>query len=217
MPVLNTLPRVLVTVGMDHHQFDRLVLWLNRWLETRPELRESVFVQYGTSSHIPLAPGARIVESEQLSSLANGAEVIVCHGGPGCMSDAWERGLIPIVVPRMRRHHEHVDDHQVLFSSMLASHGRIHLANNEAELGALLDEAIAGSARFRSDTREDHGVDEGAVYGAENNGNDGTGEGSAVANFERLVNELMFSPGRRWARNRFGYLIYRKRSTREGQ
>ncbi len=41
-----TEPRVLVTVGTDHHRFDRLIGWVDRWAAAHPEAR--VLVQHGT-------------------------------------------------------------------------------------------------------------------------------------------------------------------------
>jgi hypothetical protein len=42
-------PLVLISVGTDHHPFDRLVTWADGWLATRPEGSVRCVVQSGTS------------------------------------------------------------------------------------------------------------------------------------------------------------------------
>jgi UDP-N-acetylglucosamine transferase subunit ALG13 len=41
-------PRVLVTVGTDHHRFDRLIGWVDRWAAAHPDAQ--VLVQHGTAT-----------------------------------------------------------------------------------------------------------------------------------------------------------------------
>jgi UDP-N-acetylglucosamine transferase subunit ALG13 len=158
-------PLLLVTVGTDHHPFDRLVRWADAWLAGHPgELR--CLMQTGTSA--PPAGGVRgtpggcpggsgqaewraYLEFDALQAAMASAAAVVCHGGPGTILGARHRGAVPIVVPRQHRLGEHVDDHQVAFSRRLAADGgEIHLAETEAELHRLLDRVAAEPAAFRS-------------------------------------------------------------------
>jgi UDP-N-acetylglucosamine transferase subunit ALG13 len=173
-----TGPRIVVLVGTDHHPFDRLVRWINDWIDLRPEAAESVFVQWGTASAYPRCAGARLLDIEELSRLLDQADVIICHGGPASIVDAWRRGQIPIVVPRQAHLGEHVDDHQVDFCRKFASLGRVRLAQDAAVLNELLDEAIANLNGFRSAGAQPD-ID------------------AAVARFGELVDELISGPQRK--------------------
>lgn len=143
-------PNVLVTVGTDHHPFDRLVRWTNDWLAAHPEQVPGFFVQSGAASVSPICPGAAFLDVVQLDATLDGADIVVCHGGPGSIAAAWARGLLPIAVPRKPELGEHVDDHQVTFCRKLAELGRIRLAETAAEFGSLLKEAARDRARFRA-------------------------------------------------------------------
>jgi hypothetical protein len=66
------------------------------------------------------------------------------------MAEAWTRGRMPIVVPRLARLGEHVDDHQAEFSEKFAALGRIALARTLPDFTRLLTEAAAEPARFRA-------------------------------------------------------------------
>jgi len=143
-------PRMVVMVGTDHHPFDRLIGWVNDWLRRHPEHPLAVFAQSGTAAVVPDCPGSRYLEVGELSALLDSADVIVCHGGPESIAQAWARGRLPIVVPRLPQLGEHVDDHQVDFCRRVAELGRIRLAHTHADFAALLDEAARDHIRFRA-------------------------------------------------------------------
>jgi len=166
------LPLLLVTVGTDHHPFDRLVRWAGAWLDGHPG-RLRCLMQTGTSA--PPAGGAEwqaYLEYDALQEAMASAAAVVCHGGPGTILGARHMGAVPIVVPRQHRLGEHVDDHQVAFSRRLAADGdEIHLAETGADLHRLLDRAAGPGDRAT---------------------------GGAVRAFERLVDGLVGErPGRR--------------------
>jgi UDP-N-acetylglucosamine transferase subunit ALG13 len=144
-------PLLLVTVGTDHHPFDRLVRWADGWLATNPgSLR--CLMQTGTSAPpTGQASWQAYLEFDALQAAMAGAAAVVCHGGPGTILGARHMGAVPIVVPRQHRLGEHVDDHQVAFSRRLAAEGGgIHLAETEAELHRLLDRVAGEPAAFRA-------------------------------------------------------------------
>jgi len=176
-------PRVVVTVGTDHHPFDRLISWINDWLGQHPEQVGTFFVQWGTASIPPVCAGSRFLTTEQLDAVLNDAGAVICHGGPGLIADAWARGIVPIAVPRLRRLGEVVDDHQVDFCAKLAELGRIRLALTPAELATFLDEEAHGGNR-PGIPRLDSDVE------------------ATVARFAALVDELVHRPRRRLLRPR---------------
>lgn len=182
--------RIMVTVGTDHHPFDRLISWVNDWLRGHPELLNSIFVQSGTASVVPNCHGSQFLEINELTDLLDSADVIVCHGGPGSIAEAWERGQLPIVVPRLPELGEIVDDHQVDFCRRVAKVGRIKLAETAAEFAGLLDEAACDHTSFHA-----------ALPQADVN--------AAVARFEELVDSLV-GQSRRWSRMGRARLIRRR-------
>ncbi|GGS82955.1 hypothetical protein GCM10010156_47030 [Planobispora rosea] len=141
-------PLVLVTVGTDHHPFDRLTGWIERWLESRGGTVRCV-VQNGTSRAVRGAECHTMLPHGELRTLMEQAAAIVCQGGPGGITESRSAGRLPIVVPRTARLGEHVDDHQIRFTQVMAASGRIALAGSEAELTAHLDAALAGPSRYR--------------------------------------------------------------------
>jgi UDP-N-acetylglucosamine transferase subunit ALG13 len=136
---------VLVVVGTDHHPFDRLVRWVDRWAGERGDAVRAV-VQHGSCAPPVHAEGHALLAHADLVALMDEAAVVVSHGGPGTIADARRCGRKPVVVPRDPAHGEHVDDHQVLFSQRLAHQGTVLRATTEDGLRALLDGALADPA-----------------------------------------------------------------------
>jgi UDP-N-acetylglucosamine transferase subunit ALG13 len=143
-------PLVFVTVGTDHHRFDRLMAWVDEWMiEGGGAQRARVFVQAGTSTAPRHAASAELVPRGEMERFVRDSAAVVCHGGPASISECRRAGVLPIVVPRLHMFHEHVDDHQVMFTGRLAALGKIRLADSSAQLAELLDSALASPEAFR--------------------------------------------------------------------
>lgn len=170
--------RVVVVVGTDHHPFDRLVGWINGWLRQHPAQAAGFFVQSGTAVVTPACPWSPFLGVDQLDALLDRTDLIVCHGGPESIANAWARGQVPIVVPRLHQLGEHVDDHQLDFCRKIAGQGRVRLAETQPALAGLLRDAAHDIGGFRAAAPQ---------AAAE----------EVVARFGALVEELVSQPRRR--------------------
>ncbi|MGN6693556.1 MAG: glycosyltransferase [Aquihabitans sp.] len=141
------MSRVLVTVGTDHHRFDRLIGWVDAWAAAHPDAE--VLVQHGTAD--PPTHGTAVVMlgyDELVAEMAR-ADVVIAQGGPATIMDARSVGQRPIVIPRLARFDEVVDDHQVAFTDWMATKDFVWLAADEDQLHALIDAALAEPERVK--------------------------------------------------------------------
>lgn len=138
---------VLVTVGTDHHPFDRLVRWVDSWATAHPE--HPCLIQRGTSVQPETCYSHRYVPYEDLVESMEASTVIVTHGGPATIMEARASGRMPIVVPRRPDLGEHIDDHQIRFSRWMAGRRQVLLAETEDELHRELDQAFVDPSRAR--------------------------------------------------------------------
>ncbi|HET7902770.1 MAG TPA: glycosyltransferase [Candidatus Nanopelagicales bacterium] len=134
--------RVVVSVGTDHHPFDRLMGWLETWYAAQGD-GVTLFVQHGSSRLPGTADGAVLMPREELRARMGEADVVVLQAGPGGIIDALVMGRRPIVVPRLPELGEIVDGHQVAFARHLAEQDQIDVAEDEPGLARLLDESVA--------------------------------------------------------------------------
>ena len=133
--------RVVVTVGTDHHPFDRLIGWMDRWAAAHPDV--DVFVQRGPVDAPTHARSAPLLPYDELVAAMAAADVVVAQGGPAGIVDARSVGRRPIVVARLAALGEVVDDHQVTFVRHMAERGDVLAAADEPQLAALIDAALA--------------------------------------------------------------------------
>ena len=139
--------RVVVTVGTDHHPFDRLIGWVDAWAAKHPGVR--VLVQRGESAVPVHLESVEMIGYDELVAAMASADVVVAQGGPGGIMDARSVGHRPIVVPRRGTLGEHVDDHQVAFASWMAERELVWLVASASELTELLDQAMADPTTLR--------------------------------------------------------------------
>lgn len=137
-------PLIVVSVGTDHHRFDRLVRWTEHYASQHPELR--FVVQRGTSNTPRALESHELIPHDELRGLFADASVVICHGGPSTVMDARSVGRKPIVVPRDPELAEHVDGHQVRFARHLSDHRMAVVVWSEAEFFTALDEALIDPA-----------------------------------------------------------------------
>lgn len=133
-------PLVVVSVGTDHHRFDRLVGWMDAWAVSNRSVR--VIVQRGTAASTTVADSQPLIPHGELCSLFAEATAVVTHGGPSTVMDARAAGRLPIVVPRDPELGEHVDGHQLAFAEHLGRHGLAIVAENVCELDDAIRRAI---------------------------------------------------------------------------
>jgi UDP-N-acetylglucosamine transferase subunit ALG13 len=114
---------MLVTVGTDHHPFERVVGWAERWAERGEDWE--VQVQHGRTRGPRSGTGFAFCEHDRLQELFAAADVVLTHGGPATITEALRFGHRPIVAPRDPARGEHVDGHQQLFVARLAAAGRV--------------------------------------------------------------------------------------------
>lgn len=143
---------IVVSVGTDHHPFDRLIAWTDRWARQHPDV--DVFVQYGTSSGPSVARGQDLLPHGDLGSRMREAAAVVTHGGPATIAEARDAGHVPVVVPRRPELGEHVDDHQIRFCTHLVERGLIDLPHDEAAFTSAVVAAM-GRPRLEGGSHED--------------------------------------------------------------
>lgn len=130
---------IFVTVGSNPtFRFDRLIEALGQ-LDPR-----ELVVQYGPAN----APrGVREAHEwltfKQVVDYMSDADTVISHAGMGTIICAAQMGHVPVVMPRLRRYHEIVDDHQVRLAKVFERTGRVAVAWDSARL----PECVAGASR----------------------------------------------------------------------
>ena len=139
-------PTIVVSVGTDHHPFDRLVGWMDSWAGEHPDVR--VVIQRGSAGETRFAESRPLIPHAELCALFGRATAVVTHGGPSTVMDIRAAGRLPIVFPRDPAHGEHVDDHQMRFGQHLAQHRLAHIVYDHHNLATAIENALADPERY---------------------------------------------------------------------
>lgn len=135
---------ILVTTGTNGRAFDRLLTAVAS-IATNDE----VVVQHGPSTL--RRSGATCVTAlpfTEHAKLVARARVLITHGGVGSVLVGLHFGHRPIVVPRLARFGEAVDDHQLAFGRRLEEAGMVALIEDVADLQAAVEAANNAEARL---------------------------------------------------------------------
>ena len=136
--------RAVVTLGTtESYGFRRL-------LDAVAPLLDGVEVMWQTGATdvdgLDIVARESVPHPEMLAAVAE-ADVVVAHAGTGAALTALEAGLCPVLVPRLVRHGEHVDDHQQQVAAELDGRGLAIACPPERLDAAVLADAARRTVR----------------------------------------------------------------------
>ena len=136
---------IFVTLGTQAYPFDRLL----RGLEG---VGEELVVQGGPSTFRPEgATWFDYLEYAPLLEQIRLARIVVSHAGIGTVMTVVAEGKRPVVVPRLHRYGEAVDDHQLPIARRLGEAGLVTLVEDPEQLVTVLGETPPPPASLRGE------------------------------------------------------------------
>ncbi|MFA5976300.1 MAG: glycosyltransferase [Elusimicrobiota bacterium] len=118
---------IFVTVGNATQGFSRLLEAVDALAGTPLFQGEPVFMQTGHNENFQPRHSRTeaFLSADRFLECLKEARLIICHGGCGTLLQAISLGKVPIVVPRLARYGEHVNNHQLQLIRALADEGRV--------------------------------------------------------------------------------------------
>lgn len=125
---------ILYTLGTASFPFDRAVRWLKELLE-KEIIVESVLLQHGITSvaksRHPLLESEISLSRNEMHEAVKRASLVVSHAGQGSTRMLVDMGARFVLLPRLKRYGEHIDDHQLLFAHAVEKFGVHHCTEFE--------------------------------------------------------------------------------------
>lgn len=129
---------IFVVTGVHEHGFDRLVRAVDEL--ARMNIINNVFIQIGYAQYKPqYCEWAKAIDYFEFEERMNQADLIITHGGAGCIAGALERLKKTIIVPRLKKYNEHNNDHQLELTSVLEQTGRVLACYNIKDLASVIN------------------------------------------------------------------------------
>jgi UDP-N-acetylglucosamine transferase subunit ALG13 len=130
-----------VTTGNGVQSFSRLLDEIKR---IAPQLPQPVIVQHGKTAFS--ADGIQsfdLVDLPTFQKLLNDCKVLITHGGAGSVFGALKIGKKPVVVPRMKKFDEIIDNHQITFAEELQRQGKVVAVHDVSQLLVAVQDVLA--------------------------------------------------------------------------
>lgn len=116
---------IVFTLGTIIFPFERAVDWLALLLE-REIINEPVLFQHGatpvTLKH-PLLTAVPSLNKTEMQESVRQASLTIAHAGQGSTRMLAKLGSSFVLLPRLKRYGEHIDDHQLLFAQAVEKFG----------------------------------------------------------------------------------------------
>jgi beta-1,4-N-acetylglucosaminyltransferase len=125
---------IFLTVGTYPLPFDRLIRQVDH-LAGLARLPDEVFAQIGHATYVPRhLKSVRMLDKVEFDETVRNASALISHAGLGSISIALEYGKPILVVPRLARLGEVVNDHQEDTARRFEALGHVLAAVDEEEL-----------------------------------------------------------------------------------
>lgn len=154
---------IFVTVGTHEQPFNRLIQYIDN-LKRDGVIQEDVVMQTGFSTYTPkYCKYQELYPYKEMEELTKQARIVITHGGPSSFIMPLQEHKVPIVVPRRKEFHEHVNDHQVEFCKTVAKRQKNILViekiddlkdailNYDTLVQGLVPETVNNNARFNEE------------------------------------------------------------------
>lgn len=132
---------VFVAVGTQKFQFNRLLKAVDDLIE-QGKLTDEVFAQVGHSDYVPRNYAYQdFLSKDEFQSCIDRCDLLITHSGVATIIAGLRQEKKIVVVPRLARFAEHVDDHQFQIAENFSSKNMLMMCRVGDDLAELIREA----------------------------------------------------------------------------
>lgn len=145
---------ILITLGTQDKQFTRLLDTVQNEID-KGNIRDKVIVQAGhTKYNSKDMEIFDLIDREKFADLIKECDLLITHGGVGSIITGLQNNKKVIVVPRLAKYDEHINDHQIQITENFAKVGYILPLYENDDLGKTLKEIKKFKPKkFQSNTK----------------------------------------------------------------
>ena len=130
---------ILVLLGTQNNSFIRLLEAIQKNIDNKV-ITDEVIVQAGfTKFESKDMKVLDLIDKEELSKLQDRADLIITHGGVCSIISSLKKGKKVIVVPRLKKYGEHVNNHQIQIARRFEQEGYVKHVINLKNLEKVLE------------------------------------------------------------------------------
>ncbi|MFX0132135.1 MAG: PssE/Cps14G family polysaccharide biosynthesis glycosyltransferase [Candidatus Hodarchaeota archaeon] len=131
---------ILVTVGMHSQGFDRLIYAMD---QLSGKIQEKIIIQIGKSRYVPKnIKYFRFINQATFLELIKKSKLVISHGGTASIYQSLQYDKPIIIVPRLKKFGEHIDDHQLELAKYLEKKGLAEVVIDVNELEKIIKKCL---------------------------------------------------------------------------
>lgn len=132
---------IFVALGTQKFQFNRLLQIIDKLIDEK-KIDEPVYAQIGNSDYRPRNFECSLfLDKSEFENRIKNCDVLITHSGVATIIKGLKNEKKVIVVPRLAKYGEHVDNHQVQIAESFADQNYVIMCTEEDSLEELLVEA----------------------------------------------------------------------------
>ena len=129
---------IFLTVGTHSQQFNRLLEKVDELVGDKI-IKEKVVAQTGNSTYKPRNYShCTFIEEKKMQNLYKNSRLVIMHAGAGSIITALNYKKPIIVVPRLKKFGEHVNDHQLQISKAFEHQHKVLACYNMEDLQKII-------------------------------------------------------------------------------
>lgn len=116
---------ILITLGTQDKQFTRLLDMVQKEID-KGNIKDKVVVQAGHTKYKSKDMEIfDLIDRDKFSDLISKCDILITHGGVGSIITGLNNNKKVIVVPRLAKYEEHMNDHQIQITNNFSKAGYI--------------------------------------------------------------------------------------------
>lgn len=132
---------IFVVTGTQKFQFNRLLKILDELVRVNA-IKEKIFAQIGNSTYYPTNYSyIPFLSKSEFNKYMNKCDLLITHSGVATIMAGLKLNKPVIVMPRMKKYGEHVDDHQMQIAESFSNKNFILICKEDNDLIELIKEA----------------------------------------------------------------------------
>lgn len=132
---------IYVAVGTQKFQFNRLLSKMDK-LIADGLIDEEVFAQIGYSDYKPQNYRFKdFLSKDEYDTWVKKCDLLITHGGVATIMEGLQYNKPVIVVPRLSKYDEHVDNHQIQIAEAFSSQNFVLMCDENADIGKIIEQA----------------------------------------------------------------------------
>lgn len=134
-------PKIFIPLGTQKFPFGRLINAFNSLVERGVFAEDEIVMQSTVYDVEPKFKHVGLISLDEFNHYLNESEIIVTHAGVNSIISCMNRKKAFIVVPRLSKYGEHVDDHQLEIAKLMESQFNVLVLWDMMLLEQLLEHA----------------------------------------------------------------------------